>query len=58
MALFGGLFELDATLLTVAAGAVVKEGSVFPPYSLIAGVPATRRGDIRWRDDIEREGGS
>lgn len=32
----------------VAAGAVVTEGSEFPPYSLIAGVPAVRRGDVRW----------
>jgi len=34
----------------VAAGAVVVEGSRFPPYSLIAGVPAVRKGDVRWRD--------
>lgn len=33
----------------VAAGAVVKEFSEFPDYSLIAGVPAVRRGDVRWR---------
>ncbi|MSP91528.1 MAG: acyltransferase, partial [Myxococcales bacterium] len=33
----------------IAAGAVVKEFSDFPPYSLIAGVPATRRGHV----DIE-----
>ena len=32
----------------VAAGAVVTEGSEFPPYSLIAGVPALRKGDVRW----------
>lgn len=37
----------------VAAGAVVKEFSVFPDYSLIAGVPAVRRGDVRWKDEIE-----
>ena len=32
----------------VAAGAVVPEYSEFPPYSRIAGVPAKRRGDVRW----------
>ena len=32
----------------VGAGAVVKEGSSFPPYSLIVGVPAVRKGDVRW----------
>jgi len=37
----------------VAAGAVVTEGSVFEPYSMIAGVPATRRGTVRWRPDDE-----
>ena len=36
----------------VAAGAVVTEFSAFPDYSLIAGVPATRRGDVRWKDEI------
>lgn len=36
----------------VAAGAVVTEFSEFPPYSMIAGVPARRRGDIRWKDEI------
>ena len=36
----------------IAAGAVVKENSQFPPYSLIAGVPAVRKGDIRWTKDI------
>jgi hypothetical protein len=30
---------------------VVTEGSTFPPYSMIAGVPATRRGDVRWTPD-------
>ena len=35
----------------VAAGAVVLEGSSFPPYSLIAGVPALRKGDVRWRPE-------
>lgn len=35
----------------VAAGAVVPEGSDFPAYSLIAGVPARRIGDVRWRPD-------
>lgn len=30
----------------IAAGAVVKEFSAFPPYSLIAGVPAVRKGDV------------
>ena len=30
----------------VAAGAVVKEFSEFPPYSLIAGVPAVRKGEV------------
>lgn len=37
----------------VAAGAVVKEHSEFPPYSLIAGVPAVYKGRVepdRWRD--------
>lgn len=34
----------------IAAGAVVSEGSEFAPYSLIAGVPAVRKGDVRWRD--------
>jgi acetyltransferase-like isoleucine patch superfamily enzyme len=33
----------------VAAGAVVPEFSSFPPYSMIAGVPARRKGDVRWR---------
>ena len=33
----------------VAAGAVVTEGSTFEPYSLIAGVPAVRKGDVRWQ---------
>ena len=33
-----------------AAGAVVKEFSVFPDL-MIAGVPAVRRGDVRWKDD-------
>jgi acetyltransferase-like isoleucine patch superfamily enzyme len=32
----------------IAAGAVVTEFSEFPPYSLIAGVPARRIGDVRW----------
>ena len=36
----------------VAAGAVVKEFSHFPDYSLIAGVPAVRCGDVRWKDEI------
>ena len=36
----------------VAAGALVKENSQFPPFSLIAGIPAVRKGDIRWKDDI------
>jgi acetyltransferase-like isoleucine patch superfamily enzyme len=31
----------------VAAGAVVKEHSTFEPWSLIAGVPARRLGDLR-----------
>ncbi len=41
----------------IAAGAVVSEHSVFPPYSLIAGVPAKRKGDVRWRksDEIQSE---
>ena len=39
----------------VAAGAVVKQFSEFPDYSLIAGVPATRRGDVRWKDEIDSE---
>lgn len=39
----------------VAAGAVVKEYSHFPPYSLIAGVPAMRKGDVRWRSSIPTE---
>ncbi len=30
----------------VAAGAVIKEFEEFPPYSLIAGVPAVRKGDV------------
>lgn len=30
----------------VAAGAVVKEFAEFPPYSLIAGVPAVRKGTV------------
>ena len=30
----------------IAAGAVVKEFSVFEPYSLIAGVPAVRKGAV------------
>ena len=38
----------------VAAGAVVKEFSQFPDYSLIAGVPATRRGDVRWKNEIKK----
>ena len=33
----------------VAAGAVVTENSDFPPYSLIAGVPAVRKGDVKWK---------
>ena len=32
----------------VGAGAVVTEGSTFPPHSLIVGVPAKRKGDVRW----------
>ena len=36
----------------VAAGAVVREFSEFPPFSLIAGVPAVRKGDVRWKDEI------
>lgn len=36
----------------VAAGAVVSENSDFPPYSVIAGVPAKRRGDVRWMDQV------
>lgn len=35
----------------VAAGAVVTEFSEFPPYSMIAGVPARRKGDVRWRPE-------
>ena len=31
----------------IAAGSVIKEGSFFPPYSLIAGVPAVRKGDVK-----------
>ncbi|MFZ2963667.1 MAG: gamma carbonic anhydrase family protein, partial [Rhodoglobus sp.] len=30
----------------VAAGAVVLEGTVIPPRSLVAGVPATVRGEL------------
>jgi hypothetical protein len=30
---------------------VVTEGSTFEPYSLIAGVPAVRKGDVRWRPE-------
>ena len=37
----------------IAAGAVVLEGSRFPPFSLIAGVPAVRKGDIRWKNEAE-----
>jgi acetyltransferase-like isoleucine patch superfamily enzyme len=32
----------------IAAGAVVIQDAHFPPYSLIAGVPAKRIGDVRW----------
>lgn len=35
----------------VAAGAVVKEHSHFPAYSLIAGVPAERKGTVKWSPD-------
>lgn len=41
----------------VAAGAVVTENSTFPPYSMIAGVPAVRKGDVRWRPDDAAEDG-
>ncbi len=37
----------------VAAGAVVRENSEFPPWSLIAGVPARRIGDVRFRAEFE-----
>jgi len=36
----------------IAAGAVVTEHARFPPFSTIAGVPARRIGDVRWRDEI------
>ena len=40
-------------LAHVAAGAVVLEGTVVPPGSLVAGVPAKVRRELT---DVEREG--
>jgi acetyltransferase-like isoleucine patch superfamily enzyme len=37
----------------IAAGAVVTENSEFPPYSMIAGVPAVRKGDVKWSKENE-----